>query len=1391
MFKKFISATLASSLVFLPFLSSSGFAETKKEVNSSFVKTSNFSTLQSKNKKVKKKEEYVSDELIVKFKKGVNSEAVLSKYGLQTKKKIKSMGISLVKLKKNQTVKGLMGTLSKDPNVLAVQPNYKYYPHSMPNDPYVQELWGLHNIGQSINGVKGKADVDINAPEAWELVKNKTLNEVVVAVIDTGVDINHPDLKDRIWVNEAEKNGDPGVDDDENGYIDDIHGWDFYNDDNTVFDPEDGDEHGTHVAGTIAASMNNEIGVAGIAPNAKIMPLKFLGPDGGYTFDAIEAIEYAKKMGVKISNNSWGGYGGYDGDALEQAIENSGMLFIAAAGNETNNNDSNPAYPASYNSANIFSVAAVDNLGRLADFSNFGKTSVDIAAPGVDILSTVPSRSITIPRLGAASETDAGNYKAIFNGFGFEYMEDEAERKDAFSKAMSFLEASTSSKILLVDDDESDAGLPSYLSIYKNLLSSLGYKYTTLSVSQKDDGPSLNVLNQYDIVIWFTGDGWGPDDDYALTSADESNLVQYLENNGKLLLSGQDAIWGNESSELVVDKLGIEWVGETFSIDVFGVESTIYAGKEYQVKPAEFADYIVSLNPEITKINLEYPEQTINFNEYEYFSGTSMATPHVTGAAALLMGIKSNSTPAQIIDTLKATGKPLTSLANKTVSGKMVDIKRALEVYIPLEFEEIKEVYDSSQYVEGKVNAVAKVTVRVAGKSYTANTDKNGNFKVKIGYQPVGTTLVLKAEAGTKQSEEMNIQVLKDNVPPQLESVVASDANPYIEGKVNEEAKVQVKVGNILFPKTPVNTDVNGKFKVATGKLRAGDKVTLILIDNAKQPNMTETEVTVEDKTAPIIAKVNPVYNTSNFLEGSVSESAKLSINIVDSKGNILDTLGTTDTVEGNTFKFELPTKLAKGTTVSIQATDLAGNKSKIFTTKVLEDKVPPKLIEPKEIIITDKDETTINGQLSEEGRIEATVNNEQIIDPVSTDKDGKFTLTIPKLSANSKVTFTFFDTGTAKMQKVVSVMDVTQPVIDKASIKPVFNTSKFIEGKVSEPSVVTAEIGGKVVASGKTDADGNFKLLINRQPVGTNITLTAKDYAKPKPLESEKVSVVVEEDTEAPIIAEESLKLNDASPYLEGKVNEEATIEVRVGDNLITKKPIPTDVNGYFKVNVGKLKAGTSVTIIAKDYAGNETTVTKTVEDKTAPVIEKVNPVYNTSNKISGKVSEQANVTIYLVDTKSNNKTELASGQSDEQGNFSIELQNELAIGTKLLVEATDTAGQVSKPFYITVLKDTVSPELAIPLEITDQTIDISGVLNERGTVQMKLNNQLISEVETDENNAFTIHLQEPFAAGTKVTFVLIDKAGNQKSFVKTVQKADILTSYSLLRQWIYDEIF
>jgi hypothetical protein len=267
--------------------------------------------------------------------------------------------------------------------VAYAEPNFVSHARLMPNDPGFSTLWGMNNTGQT----GGVLDSDIDAVEAWNHTQGS--HNVIVAIIDSGMDYNHPDLAANVWVNAGEIPGN-GIDDDGNGYTDDVHGWDFYEADP---DPMDDHLHGTHVAGTIGAVGNNGQGIAGVAWKVKMMPLKFLNHNGsGVLSDAIMAIDYAGRMKARICNNSWGG-GGYS-ESLREAIDNLGArggIFIASAGNAADDTDVIEHFPSGYTSANVISVAATDHTDQLAWFSNYGARSVDLAAPGHVIYSTLPT----------------------------------------------------------------------------------------------------------------------------------------------------------------------------------------------------------------------------------------------------------------------------------------------------------------------------------------------------------------------------------------------------------------------------------------------------------------------------------------------------------------------------------------------------------------------------------------------------------------------------------------------------------------------------------------------------------------------------------------------------------------------------------------------------------------------------------------------------------------------------------------------------------------------------------------------------------------------------------------------------------------------------------------
>ena len=334
-----------------------------------------------------------ADQVVVRYVEGTTKagrEEVARAYGL-TKLSGSPNGRTEVLVAEGRSPATARRLLAQDPNVAAVSPNsWRDLDDDITDEPGFGVLWGLHNAGQSVDGLTGTADIDLDALEALRIERGDP--KVVVAVIDDGVDFSHPDLAARAWVNQAEADGAPGEDDDGNGYIDDVNGWDFCGNDASV-GPTGSDWHGTHVAGTIAASLNGQ-GVLGVAPGISVMSLRTFA--NGFSCDdgdlgIIAAIDYAASFGVPVINASWSGT--LRSLPLEAAISDAdGSLLVAAAGNQGSNMDGGGVrvYPAASPNANILTVAAIDQRGQLASFSNHGATSVDIAAPGTNIVSTMP-----------------------------------------------------------------------------------------------------------------------------------------------------------------------------------------------------------------------------------------------------------------------------------------------------------------------------------------------------------------------------------------------------------------------------------------------------------------------------------------------------------------------------------------------------------------------------------------------------------------------------------------------------------------------------------------------------------------------------------------------------------------------------------------------------------------------------------------------------------------------------------------------------------------------------------------------------------------------------------------------------------------------------------------
>jgi hypothetical protein len=299
----------------------------------------------------------------------------------------------LLKIADDAKLQSAIAKIENQEDVDFAEPNYKLKLSSeLSDDPLFIKNWNLNNVGQATeSGKTGKWGADINVLPLWRqgVVGNR---KIIVAVVDTGIDWNHEDLRQNIFTNAGERDelATNGKDDDNNGYIDDIHGWNFVANNNQS---QDDNRHGTHCAGIIGAVGNNGIGIVGVNWQVSLLPIKFINRDGeGATSDAIEGMRYAGLMGAKIFSNSWGG--GEYSKALRLSIERAnadGILFVAAAGNSKSNNDYRASYPANYKLPNIVSVGASNNLDEKAYFSNYGRGNVHVMAPGQEIYSTLPN----------------------------------------------------------------------------------------------------------------------------------------------------------------------------------------------------------------------------------------------------------------------------------------------------------------------------------------------------------------------------------------------------------------------------------------------------------------------------------------------------------------------------------------------------------------------------------------------------------------------------------------------------------------------------------------------------------------------------------------------------------------------------------------------------------------------------------------------------------------------------------------------------------------------------------------------------------------------------------------------------------------------------------------
>jgi len=616
-FVSFFSALALSSLIFTLFISATKDEKIKLPIFSKSPSNEPERIISSVGYR-KNNPEYVEGEIIIKYKDDISlksadgktkTDEIRKSKSLEKIKSVDDMNIELVEINDGSSVKKKMEELKEYNEVEYAEPNYIYHLAYTPNDTSYNVQWAIKNTGQTIEGIAGTEDADMDVSEMWD-VETDHSEDIVVAVIDTGVALNHPDISSNL-----------------------ITGYDTLTDGADL--PYDDNGHGTHISGVIAALVNNNLGISGISRenNVKVMPIRAGNSDGRFqTIDIIEAINYATAHNADILNLSFGGpsYSQSEYDALAAFPG----LIVAAAGNENNDNDILPTYPASFNLPNIISVAATDQNDGLADFSNYGATSVDVGAPGVNIYSLEGYRAfsedfedVTPPDLGL---------KFVSGGTGDNWGTQDIEE---FGIAM------LGTAIVWSD-------------LTKPYTSSADSYLTSTSIN-------INSTSESYLQFYYSCDlpsVTGPSTDYI----------------------GFEVYDG--SSWIELEKINYENGGEA-TYDV-----TPYKNSNFAIRFHWHTDDADNNYNGCFIDNIKIIDASSSQGSYQYMSGTSMATPYTVAAAATVWGHKPTLTVAQLKEKILSTGESLSSLSGKTVSGKRINANNAYQSVISPTLAEVSRI---------------------------------------------------------------------------------------------------------------------------------------------------------------------------------------------------------------------------------------------------------------------------------------------------------------------------------------------------------------------------------------------------------------------------------------------------------------------------------------------------------------------------------------------------------------------------------------------------------------------------------------------------------------------------------------------------------------------------
>jgi subtilisin family serine protease len=652
---------------------------------------------------------YVPGELIVKFKPGVSAAERADLVADRDARLARSLDVprtALARVPAGGDVERTVRALERDPRVAYAEPNPYRWGGSVPSDEFFDRQWSLDNTGQSVLGETGAPGADIDALGAWEITTGSP--DVKVAVVDSGVNLDHPDLAPNIWRNPGESGGgreSNGVDDDGNGFVDDWRGWDFIQGDN---EPADNFGHGTHVAGTIASRGNDGLGVSGVAWRASIIPVRVLdNANVGDCGDIADGMAYAVAAGARVVNISIGAYTPCQAerDVIDGAPN---TLFVVSAMNDGENVDDVPVYPCSLPSPNVVCVAATDPSDRLADFSNYGARSVDLAAPGVNVLSTWLKwgPADTLYTDGFEDGPIAGSW--VTGG-----------------------SPNTWTRTPLVATHGGSWALSN---------SSLGsYANNTDNWAQLVDGLDLTGQRNCSANVW------------AKISLGAPLAGQPLEANDRLMVeeSPDGVHWGRRPD----GRFGTSQGYFHWSIDLSELEGRSTGSLRFHLLTnasetfggVALDDLEVVCAPPLTTYTGEH-------DEFAFYSGTSMAAPHVSGVAALLLSLDPRLPAAELKRRILVSVDPLPDLAGTTATGGRLNAARALRVRPPAGPPPTAPppTGPSRNAMASLVGAQARIVAKALRSVGLRALVRNGGFGPARLYAPAAgrLTLTLKSAAG-------------------------------------------------------------------------------------------------------------------------------------------------------------------------------------------------------------------------------------------------------------------------------------------------------------------------------------------------------------------------------------------------------------------------------------------------------------------------------------------------------------------------------------------------------------------------------------------------------------------------------------------------------------------